>query len=368
MGKTGLIFLHDFRASWCKMLLLCLFVLAALNPSAFLLAQDRPIKFEHIPLEQGRTVYCILQDHQGFMWFGTGDGLIKYDGYEFTAYRHGAFDSLSLSSNIVYALYEDRAHTLWVGTVGGGLNRFEREHEQFTRFTHDPNDPHSLSFNSIGVIYEDRAGTLWIGTADLLSEAGGGLNRFDREKQQFIRFTHDPNDAHSLSHNTVWALNEDHTGTLWIGTQNGLNKFDRDKELFVRFAHDPNNPHSLSHDDVRVIYEDRSQILWFGTRGGGLNKFDGISGQFTRFEHDLKDPHSLSQDSVLAICEDKSGALWIGTFGGLNRFDRMQERFSRFVHDPPKSAQHRSQYHLVALPGSRRRALDWAFFRRHQQV
>jgi ligand-binding sensor domain-containing protein len=310
---------------WHKTLRLGLLALATLNPPAFLLAQNpaRGIKFEHIPLEQGRTIYSILQDHQGFMWFGTADGLIKYDGYGFTAYRHDAFDSLSLSSNGVYTIYEDHTHTLWVGTVGGGLNRFEREREQFTRFVNNPNDPHSLSFNSIGAIYEDRSGTLWIGTADLLSEAGGGLNQFNREKQQFIRFTHDPSDARSLSHNTVWAINEDHTGTLWIGTQNGLNKFDRDKQLFTRFAHDPKNSHSLSHDDVRVIYEDRSQILWFGTRGGGLNRFDRDQNLFTRFEYDSNDPYSLSQDSVLAICEDQSGALWIGTFVGLNRFDQI---------------------------------------------
>ncbi len=268
------------------------------------------------------------------MWFGTGDGLIKYDGYEFTAYRHDAFDSLSLSSNVVYALYEDRAHTLWIGTVGGGLNRFDREREQFTRFVNAPNNPNSLSFNSIGAIYEDRSGTLWVGTADLLSEAGAGLNKFDRETQQFVRFVYDSSEVHSLSHNSVWDIFEDHTGTLWIGTQRGLNKFEREKQQFTRFLHEPNNPHSLSHSDVRVIYEDRSHTLWLGTRGGGLNRFDRDQQLFTRFRFDRNNPRSLSQDSVLAICEDQIGTLWIGTFRGLSRFDHAHEEFARFVHEP----------------------------------
>ncbi|MCL4705386.1 response regulator [bacterium] len=301
---------------------------------ARLFAQEPSVKFERIALEEGRTVYCMLQDHQGFLWLGTADGLIKYDGYGFTAYRHDAFDSLSLSTNFVYALCEDRSGTLWVGTVGGGLNRFEREREQFTRFVHDPNNPHSLSFNSVGAIHEDHTGALWIGTADLLSEAGAGLNKFDRATQQFVRFVHDSSDVRSLSHNSVWDIFEDHTGTLWIGTQRGLNKFEREKGQFTHFLHDPDNPNSLSHSDVRVIYEDRARTLWFGTRGGGLNRFDRDQQVFTRFRFDRNNPRSLSQDSVLAISEDQTGALWIGTFRGLNRFDRTREEFARFVRDP----------------------------------
>ncbi len=222
MKKTGPTFPYDVRASWLKMMYYLPFLLIT-NLAAILHAQDRSFKFEHLGTEQGlsqSTVYCMLQDHQGFMWFGTQAGLNKFDGYGFTVYRHEASDSLSLSSNLVCAIYEDHTHTLWFGTVGGGLSRFDRDKEQFMRFVHDANDPHSRSFNSIGAIYEDRSGTLWIGTADLNSEAGGGLNKFDREKQQFSRFVHDSSNAHSLSDGRVWAIYEDHNATLLTATNN----------------------------------------------------------------------------------------------------------------------------------------------------
>ncbi|MGH7457187.1 MAG: ligand-binding sensor domain-containing protein, partial [bacterium] len=142
MEKTGPTVLHNFRAS------LPFLFIASL--AAILHAQDHEIKFERIGLEQGlsqNTVHSILQDHQGFLWFGTQVGLNKYDGYNFTVYQHDVFDSTSLSDNVVQSIFEDHTGTLWVGTMRGGLNRFERETEQFTRFAHDPKNPYSLSHN-----------------------------------------------------------------------------------------------------------------------------------------------------------------------------------------------------------------------------
>jgi len=192
--QPTLIAFRQFRNSWRQMLRLGLLALAALNPPAFLLAQNpaRGIKFERIGLEQGLSqiaIYCALQDRQGFMWFGTENGLNQYDGYKFTVYKNDPQDSTSISDSWITSLFEDHTGTLWIGTPSGGLNRFDRDKEQFTRFNNDPNNPHSLSNSTVNVIYEDRAGTLWIG-------ADRGLNKFDREKEQFIRFDYDPN-AHA---------------------------------------------------------------------------------------------------------------------------------------------------------------------------
>jgi ligand-binding sensor domain-containing protein len=361
-----------------------------------LLAQNRNVKFEHLGTAQGlsqNTVHCILQDHQGFLWFGTQTGLNKYDGYNFTAYQYDVFDSTSLSDNVVQSIFEDHAGTLWVGTARGGLNRFERETEQFTRFVHDPKNPYSLSHNTVSGIYEDRAGTLWIATHGglnklVLSSAAGGINsgegaarekeqfvrfvhdpnhprslsgnllmsicedrtgalwfgtakgvdKFDREKEQFIHYAHDSKNPHSLSSGLVLSIYEDRSGTLWIGTEGGLNRFDPHTNQFTRFVHDPKNPYSISHNSIKAIFEDRHGTLWFGTLDGGLNKFDRVTAQFTRFVHDDKNPYSLSNNEVWSICEDRSGILWIGTFfGGLNKFDRGKEQFISVVHDPNNS-------------------------------
>jgi len=111
---------RDFIVLRLKTAGLTLLLMLSLPPS--LLAQNRPVKFERLSLEQGlsqSSVYCLLQDRQGFMWFGTQDGLNKYDGYRFTVYKHDVLDSNSLSNNCVNSIYEDRAGTLWIGTQDG---------------------------------------------------------------------------------------------------------------------------------------------------------------------------------------------------------------------------------------------------------
>ncbi len=127
---------------------------------------ERPLKFEHLSVAQGLSqsgVSCIWLDRQGFMWFGTSDGLNKYDGYSFTVYKHEAADSTSLSVDWVLSIYEDRAGTLWIGTFSGGLNCFDPVTEQFTRFVHDANNPQSLSNNQVNAVCEDHTGALWGG-------------------------------------------------------------------------------------------------------------------------------------------------------------------------------------------------------------
>ena len=179
-------------------------------------AQKRGLKFERISLEKGlseNTINCILQDSRGFMWFGTMDGLNKYDGYTFTTYKPDPEDPNSLNDNWIQWICEDRSGVLWIGTWNGGLNKFDFETEEFTHFTHKPDDPSSLGSNTIFTIFEDSSGALWVGTR------GGGLNRFNRETEQFTRFVHDPSDPNSLSESyAVLSLFEDSTGVLWVGT------------------------------------------------------------------------------------------------------------------------------------------------------
>jgi len=180
---------------WCELVRLCAIIFALLQPAQNLYAQNRPVKFERLSLEQGlsqSSANCILQDSKGYMWFGTQDGLNKYDGYSFTVYRHDVLDSNSLSGAWVLSIYEDRAGALWIGTWGGGLNKFDRDTERFTRLVNDPKNPHSLSHNDVGSIYEDHAGMLWIGTSS-------GLNKFDRDTERFTHFVNDPQNPHSLS-------------------------------------------------------------------------------------------------------------------------------------------------------------------------
>jgi len=179
------------------------------------------LRFENISLEQGlsqSTVFSMLQDSQGFMWFGTEDGLNKYDGYTFTVYKHDPDNPNRLSNNSIQAMLEDSSGALWFGTSEGGLDRYDRKLNQFTHYRNDLEDPSSLSDNEITAIYQDQYGILWIGTS-------AGLYGFDQENERFIHYQHDPDDPNSLSYNAVAVIYEDQDGALWIGTDyGGLNR------------------------------------------------------------------------------------------------------------------------------------------------
>ena len=322
--------------AFLKAVLLAILLTLITSGQSFAQGGDEP-RFERISIEQGlahTSVKTLLQDSQGFMWFGTNDGLNKYDGYKFTLYKHDRENPYSISENHIMSMYEDQRGNLWIGTWGGGLNRFDRETERFTGYQHDPADPHSLSDHTVMSIYEDQADVLWFGTLE------GGLNQFDRETEQFIRYEHDPDDPDRLSHNNVKSIVEDQSGVFWVGTDGGgLNKFDRETKQFIHYEHDPDDPHSLSDNTVMTMMEDQAGNFWIGTFAGGLNLFDRETEQFTSYQHDPNDPHSLSHQSVEFIHQDQSGQLWIATGGGgINKFDAQTEQFTSYQHDPQNPA------------------------------
>ncbi|MBU3003372.1 ligand-binding sensor domain-containing protein, partial [Paraglaciecola arctica] len=241
----------------------------------------------------------------------------------FTHYRHYDKVPQSLSNNIVRAIMQDQQGILWVGTWGGGLNRFNSTTKQFAHYKHDKNNPNSLSDDKIYVITEDRQNHLWIGTDS------SGLNRFNPVNEQFEHYRHDSANPNSLSDNAVSAITEDQQGILWIGTWKGLNRFDPNTKQFTHYRHQAANSNSLSSDSVRVITESQQGTLWIGT-WKGLNHFDPITEQFTHYQHQALDPHSLSDDTVYSIKEDKLGNLWVGTASGLNLFNKTTGNFTRF--------------------------------------
>ena len=295
-------------------------------------SRERNIRFGRVSLEQGLSqsaVNCIFQDGRGFMWFGTEDGLNRYDGHTFTVFKNDPEDPTSLAHNFVWSILEDRNGVLWVGTDGGGLSRLDRSQRSFTHFMNDPDDPGSLAHDRVRVVFEDRDGVLWVGTD------GGGLNRFDAETGTFKRFLNDPVEPDSLAHDRVRTVYQGRDGALWIGTYGGgLDRLDPDSATFTHYRHDPDDPGSLSGDRIYSTYEDRDGALWVGTYGSGLNRLDPGSGEFTRFRHDPDDPDSLAADRVRALYQDGAGVLWIGTDGGLHEMRRDGRGFARYRNDP----------------------------------
>jgi len=310
------------------------------------LASTKPtpsnLRFDRISVEQGlshSTVNCILQDSYGFIWFATDDGLNRYDGDSFTVYKHNPDDLHSLSHNSVWSLFEDSAGVLWVGTFGGGLNRFDRDTEQFARYDADDfqnitDEPEEFR-NVVWAIDEHPAGVLWIATY------GGGLVRFDLEMERFTSYAPDPADPEFWGHEWITAMFIDQSGLLWIGTSAaGLDRFDPATEQLTTYRHAPNDPTSLGYDRITEILQDRSGQIWIGTNGRGLDRFDPETETFSHYRHDPDDPASLGDNYIRSMSEDPAGLLWIGTGnGGLDTFDPNNETFvhSRHDHTDPRS-------------------------------
>ena len=362
-----------------------LFLVIAILIAFDLLAQSK-ISFNHLTVESGLSqsaVTCILQDSRGFIWFGTQDGLNRYDGYNFKIFKNDPSDPHSLTDNFVFAIYEDPAGTLyvetqngffqkynpgtesfavikkdsidltnfrvnrvdavldeaevrWVGSLGSetGLKRTDKKTGEVTIFKNDPSDPESIGDNKVYSVFRDRSGNLWIGTFN-------GLDKLNERTGKFTHYRNNPNDPNSLSDNWVWPIFEDSRGILWIGTvRGGLNRFDPNKNSFTNYKNDPSDPSSINDNFIFSIYQDKGGLIWVGTNTGGVNFFNPATRVFEHFSHNPNDKNSLSDDAVISICVDKNGSYWIGTrSGGLNKFDYKKKSFKNYTYNPsnPKS-------------------------------
>lgn len=301
-----------------------------------LVAPDAPAAeqrtFDQVSLEEGLSqsiVKVILQDSQGFLWFGTEDGLNRYDGYGFTVFRHDPADPNSLGYNDVITACEDGEGRLWVGTFHGGLSCYDQSAGRWVRYQHDPDDPFSLPDDNVNAVAHAPGGYLWVGTDH-------GLARLDPRDGTFTRYFHDPEDGLSLPDDEVISLLVDGDGMLWVGSHAGLARCRPGPEdlRFELFAHDPTDPGSLGSGCVLDIFQDTGGRIWVGTNGGGLARFDPESETFHRYGSG-HGTGGLSDGAVSSICEDTRGRMWLGTYGGgLNRLDPESGAVTVFRGDP----------------------------------
>ena len=317
-----------------------IYIILILAYSCLINAQKHDINFEHISIEQGLsngTVYSIAQGKKGFMWFGTPDGLNKFDGYDFIVYKNNPLDPLSISNNNAGNIFIDKSGIIWIGTWGGGLNKFDPETGQFTNYVPEPDDPTSISDERVQSIFQDSSGTHWFGTYQ------NGLNKLilskkegsSYKKEKFLVYKHDSNNPNSLSNNRVWAILEDQHKQLWVATSNGLNCFDPKTGQFIHYYHNPDNPYSLSNNLVRSLYMSPSGIFWVGTQNG-LNRFDPTAKKFTRYFFNEEQKYMFGKSTINTIGEDLKGVLWIGTTNGLYCFNPKTGAFTYFLHDARK--------------------------------
>ncbi|WP_162945017.1 hybrid sensor histidine kinase/response regulator transcription factor [Flavisolibacter nicotianae] len=332
-------------------------------------AQQTNINFTALTTKDGlssNTVNAILKDRYGLIWFATEDGLDKFDGTNFTVYRHKPGDPASLQANEILALYEDNSGNLWVGTSGGSLSLYDRTRDAFLNFPAN-GSANAISNNVIRDVCSDYLGNIWIahfGGVNILDpvtkkvsqmdirsgNAGSsltkpglclfedsqhrmwigtteGLFQYNPKTKSLTQFVHSDNDPRSISGNNINAVVEDKAGNIWIGTNGGLSLFKPGANDFIYFGKTTKNGLSLSSNFISSIAVDGDR-LWLGT-GDGLDILDTRTGGIAKYSFDYRNIHSLTAKSVRSIYIDRQGIYWLGMIGGgVNRYDKNLNLFN----------------------------------------
>ena len=290
-----------------------------------------PLILEHLTTADGLpqgTVMTTQQDSQGFIWLGTEDGLVRYDGHELVRYAYSRDSSTGLPGNFIYQTVEDVHHDLWIAIKDGGVARWNRATDAFTVYRHIAADPKSLASDSVRTLAVDRQGQIWVGTTD------AGIDVLNPASGSIRHLRHRSDDSTSLGDDRIFTLTLDRVGSMWVGTENGLDLWDHAAGKFTHYRHSSSDRASLSGNQVSRIVEDAIGNLWIGTFDGGLDRMDRRGRVSATLRHDAHDPTSLASDDIRAILEDRAGHLWVGTADGLDLVDPQTLRIHHYRQDP----------------------------------
>jgi len=326
--------------------LIAFFLLLSMTMVSF--AQET--EFERLDFPDGGAfgfITGITQDKDGNMWISSKGGLLKYNGTRITNYQHSPLNTNSVSTNNLESVFADDDGSIWVGSLGSGLDRLDPKTGVFTHFQHDPDNPSSISNDTITSILRDSRGDLYIGTHK-------GLNRYDQEGDEFVHFRHDPDNQSSISNDQVRVIYEDKSGSLWIGTgspyvdngggpeDGGLNLFHKESETFTRYLHDSDDESSLMNNKISAIYEDDKGVLWIGTAYVGMHKMDKNKGTFERCVYDPEHPENLGvpaaatgvldYEHITFVTQDSAGDYWFGTVeNGVYQYDVKEAKIHKYL-------------------------------------
>jgi len=312
-------------------------------------------------------VQSIVQDRQGFLWFGTNSGLERYDGYRFREFRHDPNDPSSLRGSVIHTIFEDESGKLWVGsdqfldgydpptetfthypaTFTGsdmmawhgledhkgaiwlatfdGLYRIDPATGKSRHYRYGPGDPSRLSSNNVAAILETREGTFWVATPNEIASIDPNTGKIGR---------HFPLPSSTFVQ-PVTVLFEGHSGKVWIGSEDGLAALDPRTNQLVQYSFEGSGLERSPLKGVRALLEDENGNLWIGTANQGILKLDRERKHAFQYRNDPTNPQSLSSNQVVALYEDREGNIWVGTTGGgVNRFSSRPLPFTRYRHEP----------------------------------
>lgn len=288
--------------------------------------------FSYLTIKDGlsqSTVKSIHQDYKGYMWFGTADGLNRYDGYRFTVYRNNPSDENTICGNDISVIYEDPADSaLWIGTQSDGLNRYNRTNDTFVRYRKQGINDGSLPSNEITAIERQSGGKLWIATKY------GGLAYFSSDSNKFIK----PTFASDARLSTITSICFDRHGNMWLGTPNGLFAVTpTSSSNYDNATVSQPNIHSLQSVSINAIIFDRRGLMWIGTNENGLLRYNTESRKLITYQNETE-PSSLKARKINCIAQQRNGDIWIGTYEGLFCYGSATNSFTSMSTDPTEDA------------------------------
>ena len=317
--------------------------------------------FEQISKDEGlshNNVECILQDQQGFMWFGTRNGLCRFDGYEMEVFRNTS-DSASMSGNRILSMAEDKSGFLWIGTYQNGLNKFDKQKNSFTHYgseveignqvycitvledstvcigssnglalynpktdsfsIYNPFTGEGLNSFLVSDVLETSDGEIYIATWE------NDIQRFDRKENKFISLSYNPQNRQVLNYRK--RLLEDSDGNLWISANiHGLCRYNRNTgESTFYFKSDTGLNTEVLNGDMILDPEGK---IWIATDGGGINIFNPENESFQYLMKKENVPNSLPGDHIYSLYMDDNNRIWTGTFSsGVAYYDPLMNKF-----------------------------------------
>ena len=319
------------------------------------------------------TVSDIIQDREGFLWFGTWDGLVRYDGYKFLTFRSDVNDSTTLSNNNVRGLFLDSSGFIWAMTQQG-LNRFHPRTGNVKQFLPDSSDQSSISSEHVYLMMQGIGGKIWLSTHE-------GFSMYDTARQQFTNYVLPSINTSEGKWLSIHGIVQESENILWLGSYDGLLRYDLQSKTFVVYPYkndngseygvveplrdtsglfwctsmsgrvvvfDPkvrkyleplhNNKPLLCEYFVHQYHQDRDGSLWIisYTKLMHIKKYQRSQNdkiliqEYEEYQHNPADNTSLNANSLLSYFKDNSGVTWVGTSSGLNKSNPKRKNFLSF--------------------------------------
>jgi signal transduction histidine kinase/ligand-binding sensor domain-containing protein/DNA-binding response OmpR family regulator len=283
-------------------------------------AAPTQFKFNNVSIEEGLSnnyVNFITQDHKGFIWIGTGNGLNRFDGMEIITYNHNPIDTASLRGNIINVVFEDNKKNLWIGT-NEGISLYNRGKDNFKQ-----KPLYEIGYIPINDIYQDRQGEYWF------CANGTGVFHYSKELEFIENLTHQKGSTNCINSDITTKIIEDHHALLWIASDKGFCSYDRNTRKFTQYKHEEQTENSLTDNSINSLFEDTQRNLWICT-ANGLNKLSFSSNKIEHFSFQTNNNKSIPALYVYQVAQDRFNNIWAVTKNGLFKRNNTKNNFIQF--------------------------------------